>query len=100
MKRFDADDVDYLVETEREQYAQHDTATYLDLGTEDAETEAEYARACAEWLGWKFERLRGEAALLRDLLWGNWSDAGRFQIIEPGSQLVHAPDERIMRTSP
>jgi hypothetical protein len=94
--KFEPDDVEFLVETEREQWALHDTATYLDLGTDDAATEAAYARKCANWLGWKFEHLRGDPALLKDLLWGNW-DAERFQIIEPGMQLGHAPDEKIMR---
>ena len=98
-KKFDADDVEFLLETEREQWALQDTATYLDLGTDDAESEAVYARRCAEWLGWKFERIRGDAALLRDLLWGNW-DAVRFQIIEPGAQLGQSADENIMRAEP
>jgi hypothetical protein len=97
LERFDAEDVEFLIESEREQWALHDTVTYLDLGTDDAESEADYARRCAEWLGWKFERLRGEPALLRDLLWGNWADAERFQVIEPGDALGHSPDERIMR---
>jgi hypothetical protein len=95
-QKFDADDVEYLLETERAQWAQHNTATYLDLGTDNAETEAAYARRCAEWLGWKFERLHGEATLLRDLLWCNWDDA-RFQTIAPGQRLGHAPDESILR---
>jgi hypothetical protein len=98
-KKFDPDDVEFLIASEREQWSQHDTATYLDLGTGDAEKEADYARRCAQWLGWKFEYLRGDPALLRDLLWGNW-DNERFQIIEPGMQLGHAPDERIMRAQP
>lgn len=94
--KLDADDVEFLLETEREQWAQHDTATYLDLGTDDAESEADYARRCAGWLGWKFERIRGDAALLRDLLSGNWDDA-RFQTIEPGARLGQSADENIMR---
>jgi len=94
--KFDAEDVEFLLASEREQWALHDTATYLDLGTDDAESEAVYAKRCAEWLGWKFERIRGDAKLLRDLLWGNWDDA-RFQIIPPGLRLGHAPDESIMR---
>jgi len=98
-KKFDPDDVEFLIESERQQWSQHDTATYLDLGTGDAETEADYARRCAQGLGWKFEHLRGDPALLRDLLWGNW-DKERFQIIEPGMQLGHATDERIMRAEP
>jgi hypothetical protein len=97
--KFEPDDVEFLVQTEREQWSQHDTATYIDLGTENAAAEADYARRCADWLGWKFEHLRGDAALLRDLLWGNW-DAERFQIIEPGAQLGHAPDQSIMRSEP
>jgi hypothetical protein len=95
-KKFEPDDVEFLIETERAQWAMHDTATYLDLGTDDAESEADYARQCAGWLGWKFERIRGEATLLHDLLWGNW-DEPRFQIIQPGQRLGHAPDESIMR---
>lgn len=94
--RFDPEDVEFLLESEREQMAVHDTATYLDLGTADAQIEAEYAKKCAKWLGWKFEHPPGDPALLRDLLWGNW-DADRYQIIEPGMQLGHAPDESIMR---
>ncbi len=98
-KKFEADDVEFLIETEREQWARHDTATYLELGTSDAKAESDYARQCADWLGWKFEHLRGDATLLSDLLWGNW-DAERFQIIEPGMQLGHTPDETILRAEP
>lgn len=68
-------------------------------GTDDAEAEAAYARRCADWLGWKFERLRGDPTLLRDLLWGNW-DAGRFQIVEPGQRLIHSPNESILGVEP
>jgi hypothetical protein len=98
-KKFDADDIEFLLETEREQWAQHNTATYLDLGTAEAESEAAYARKCAAWLGWKFERIRGDATLLRDLLWGIWDDA-RFQVIEPGMQLAQSADENVMRAEP
>jgi hypothetical protein len=98
-KKFDADDVEFLLETEREQWAMHDIATYLELGTDDAESEAVYARKCADWLGWKFERLQGDPKLLRDLLWGSW-DNERFQIIEPGMQLGQSADANVLRAEP
>jgi hypothetical protein len=98
-KKFEPDDVEFLVETERKQWARHDTAAYLELGTDDAEAEADYARKCADWLGWRFEHHHGDPKLLRDLLWGNW-DARRFQIIEPGRQLGQAPDDTILRAEP
>ena len=59
-KKYATDDVEMLIETERELWAMHDTVAYLDLGTDDAETEAAYAKKCADWLGWKFERLAGD----------------------------------------
>ena len=98
-KKYAPDDVEMLIETERELWAMHDTVAYLDLGTDDAETEAVYAKKCAEWLGWKFERLAGDPKLLRDLLWGNW-DSERFEIIEPGEELAHSADEKILCAKP
>ena len=98
-KKFEPDDVEYLIKTEHEQWAMHNTATYIDLGTDDAATEANYARKCAEWLGWKFEHIHGDATLMRDLLRGNW-DNQRFQIVEPGMQLAHLPDDSVMRAEP
>lgn len=97
--KFAPEDVAYLLESEREAWAMHDTATFIDLGTPDAEAEARYARRCADWLGWKFEHLRGDPGLLRDLLRGAWDDA-RFQIVPPGAVLGHAPDDSILRAVP
>jgi hypothetical protein len=74
----------------------HDTATYIDLGTPDAETEADYAKHCADSLGWKFERIHGDPTLLRDLLEGRWDDE-RFQIIQPGEALRPFARRTILR---
>lgn len=93
--KFDIEDAEYLLENERQQWAAHHHALYIDLGTPDAEREAEYAESCALWLGWEFQRLKGDFRLLRDLLWGNW-DAARFEIAAPGQRLVHSPDENIL----
>jgi hypothetical protein len=98
-ERFDPEDVEFLIDSQREQLAMHDTATYLDLGTANAASEADYARGCARSLGWKFEHLPGDPTLLRDLLWGRW-DTERFQIIPPGMQLGQAPDDSILRAEP
>ena len=94
--RFDEEDVEFLLESQHEQLAMHDTATYIDLGTNTANDEAVYASKCATFMGWKFERQQGDPTLLKDLLWGNW-DPDRFLILEPGEQLGQATDESIMR---
>jgi len=98
-EKFDPDDVEFLLETEKENWAQHGRAVYLDLGTADAGEKAATAEIAAAALGWKFERIPGDPSLLRDLLAGRW-DQERFQIIEPGEILAHSPDEKIFRVRP
>ncbi|MCH7226596.1 DUF1638 domain-containing protein [Haloferula sp. A504] len=98
-KQFEAEDVDFLIESEEATWATYDTATFIDLGTPNAGREADYTRRCAESMGWRFEHLKGDPALLRDLLHGPWDDE-RFQTIRPGELLGHSPDEAVMRADP
>ena len=96
-KKFDPEDVEFLVETEQANWAQHGKAVYLDLGTPGADEKANEAASAAKSLNWKFERIPGDPTLLRDLIAGRWDDE-RFQIIEPGGTLQHSPDARIFRS--
>ena len=98
-RTYEPEDVDYLMDVERGQWALHDTATYVELGTDDAEAGAAYARRCADWLGWRFQRIHGDPSLLRDLIWGRWDDE-RFQVVPPGMQIGHAPDANLLRAEP
>lgn len=98
-QKFEPDDVDFLIESEKENWAQHSRAVYLDLGTPDAEVKAQEAAEAAKALGWKFERMPGDPSILEDLLAGRW-DNDRFQVIEPGYSLEHSPDEMIFRSRP
>jgi len=98
-EKFEPDDVEFLVETEKANWMQHSRAVYLDLGTPGADGKSLEAEKAAASLGWKFERIPGDPGLLRDLLSGCWDD-DRFQIVEPGMSLTHSPDERIFKASP
>ena len=98
-EKFEPDDVEFLLESEKANWAQHGKAVYLDLGTTGADEKAANAKAAAESLGWKYERIPGDPSLLRDLLAGRWDD-DRFQVIEPGAALAHSPDEKIFRARP
>jgi len=95
-EKYDAEDVDFLLETERELWKNYHTATYIDTATPDSAREADYARACADWLGWDFEHVRGDLVLLRDLLLGNWDEA-RFLVVPPGGRIAMSNDDRVMR---
>ena len=98
-RRFDPEDAEFLLESEKTMWVSYDTASFIDQGTADAPQEAAYTRQCAEFLGWKFEHLQGDPALLRDLLFGRW-DEERFQVVAPRAMLAHSADERILKTAP
>lgn len=98
-KRFGPGDAEFLMEAERGFWTNYNRAAFVELGTPDAEAEAAYAKSCADWLGWGFERLKGDPSLLRDLLAGRW-DKERFLVVPPGSVIAHSPDERILRAVP
>jgi hypothetical protein len=98
-QKFEPDDVEFLIESAKANWALHGRAVYLDLGTPGADEKAAEAEDSAKALGWKFERLPGDPALLKDLLSGRW-DPDRFQIIEPGEALDHSPDSNIFRARP
>ena len=95
-RQFDPEDVEFLLDNERRMWEHYGTSVFIDLGTREAVSESAYTQRCADWLGWKFEHLQGDPALLRDLLWGPW-DEGRFQIIRPGCELAHSATDAVMR---
>jgi hypothetical protein len=98
-KQFDPEDVDFLLENERAMWESYGTSTFIGLGTSEAEREAAYTKQCADWLGWKFEHLKGDPILLRELLYGPWDD-DRYQIIRPGFKLAHSANDAVMRSEP
>jgi hypothetical protein len=98
-KKFDEEEAEYLLDQERRGLQIYSTAAYVDLGIgESAEHEA-YAKKCAEWMGWKFERETGDRSLLLDLLTGPWDDE-RFLIVPPGHEIQHSADSMIMKAVP
>ena len=98
-KKFDEEEVDYLLEQERNGLLTYKTAAYVDLGIGDSAEHEAYAKKCAEWMGWKFERETGDRGLLIDLLAGRWDDE-RFLIVPPGCEIQNSADARVMKAAP
>lgn len=97
--KFDEDDVAYLLETDRAGLAHYDRAAYVGLGLGDAQAEADYTRSCAACLGWGFDRIPGDPALLRALLRGEW-DEKRFLVVPPRHVIRLTADDSIIRSEP
>ena len=98
-EKFGADDVDYLIETDRESLAHYKRAAYVGLGLGDPSLEADYTRTCAACLGWGFDRVPGDPALLKALLFCDW-DEKRFLTVPPRHVIRLTADADIIRAEP
>ncbi|MCC5839690.1 MAG: DUF1638 domain-containing protein [Opitutales bacterium] len=93
----DPEIIEDLLEADREAFSHHNRAAYVDLFPND-EAEA-YSRACAHCMGWRFERLRGDPALLRGLFAKEW-DPARYLLVEPGQAITLAHDGTLVQARP
>jgi hypothetical protein len=85
--RFDPDQVDELIEMDRESVAQHHSAAYTDLQLPGDSDQFQYSKTCAECRGWSMTPIHGDSGLLRDLLNGPW-DPERFLVVHPGQRIA------------
>lgn len=93
--KYDADDVEYLMDLEKEWIANYTQATFVGLGVGETAKDVAYTRRCAECLNWDFAQVEGDATLLRDLLAGNW-DESRFLVVPPRRYIRLTADERVV----
>lgn len=98
-KRFDPEDVDYLMEEEQHWLKTYDRASFIHTGVSGAEEAGLETKACADYLGWKYDELKGAPGLMERLLCGPW-DEEDFLVLEPGQSLKMTADDRVVEASP
>lgn len=94
VEKYGEDNAEYLMEMEQNWMREYTRATYVDLGVTDAEEDIRYTRECADYLGWEYDRQRGDPALFLDMLAGRW-DAERFVVLQPGETIRITSDARV-----
>lgn len=98
-RKYGADNAEFLLETETHWMKTYNRATYVDLTVGATDADVQYTRDCAAWLGWSFDRVRGDPALLRALLSGRWNEDD-FLVLEPGQSLRMTADDRVIEPAP
>lgn len=98
-RQYDREDVEFLLESEREQWNVYNQAAFIDPGIGDTDEESRYANHCARWLGWDFKRIDGDPGWLRDLLWCNW-DEKRFLTLSPKMRVRPSTNGCVLMAEP
>lgn len=85
--KYGHDNAEYLMNVEQDWIKQYHWATYIDWGFEDSEKEKNFTKKCALFLGWKYDELKGDPALMQKLIDGQW-DEKDFLIVPPGNKIT------------
>lgn len=94
-EKYGEEDAEFLMEQEQSWFRKYNRATYVHLGPGHTETDINFSKGCADWLGWAFDIQAGDPGLVRDLLCGAWDDA-RFIVIGPGQTARMTADDRVV----
>ncbi len=98
-EKYGEDNAQYLMEMEQDWFKKYSTAAYIDLEVGDVEECKNFTRQCAEWLGWRYDEIRGDPSLFKRFVGGDWN-RDEFLIVEPGHHIVATNNDDIMRAAP
>ncbi len=96
LEKYGQDNAKYLMEMEQGWFREYNNAAYVDLGVSESAADRSYTQACAEWLKWSYDELRGDPRLIKKWLEGS-RDEKDFLVVEPGQQVAASYDERIIK---
>ena len=85
-QKFGADNAKYLMETEQKWMTEYNWATYIDWAFDNSENDKKFTKECAEFLGWNYDRIKGDPDLCQRLLDGDWKNS-EFLIVKPGQKI-------------
>ena len=76
----------------------YERVVFIEQDTGESEKEESFVRKEAETKGWRFEKMKGDIKLIRDLLSGEWSEDD-FLRIEPGQTIAIGFGDKIVRVA-
>ena len=94
VEKYGVDNAAYLMSVMGAWQEHYQRAVYVDMGVGDGSQVEELARQDAATRGWSFERMQGDMALVKKLLYGDWNED--FQVLQPGQKLEMTYDENII----
>ena len=86
-EKYGDDNAEYLMELEEGWMNEYSWATYVDWSLAGSEKYKQFTKDCAEYLGWNYDEIDGDASLVQRLVDGIWKDE-EFLIVEPGKKIA------------
>ena len=86
-EKYGEDNARYLMEVEQKWIKEYNWATYIDWGLANSDRYKEYTKRCAEFLGWNYDQLEGDPALMQRLVDGQWNES-EFLVVKPGQKIA------------
>lgn len=95
--RYGEDNARFLSEQLADMTRNYCGLTFIEMGVEPDDRFELHSRRLAAERGWKFEKLAGDMALIRQLVDGPW-DEDRFLVVPPGSRVAASFDESVVKS--
>jgi len=86
-EKYGEENARYLMERTEDWVRKYDNVAWIDLGFGDTAAYRAFARACAEYLGWRYEEVPGDPTLVRRFVDGDWPEDD-FLIVPPGRTIA------------
>ncbi len=97
--KYGEDNAQYLYEQLGRYSPRYRQFTFIEMGVEPDDRFERATMERAAGRGWKYEKIRGDMALIRSLLGGEW-DERDFLVVRPGFRVAARYDDRIIGTEP
>jgi hypothetical protein len=93
--KYGEDNAAYLLEVLGDWQKHYERAAYIDMQLGKSGDYVDRAKRDAAERGWRFEMLKGDLALVRRLVFGEW-DGDDFLVVQPGQRIVATFDAQII----
>ncbi|HWQ56509.1 MAG TPA: DUF1638 domain-containing protein [Bryobacteraceae bacterium] len=97
--KYGEDNAQYLYEQLGKYGVRYRQFTYIEMGLEPDDQFERVTRERAAERGWKFEKIRGDLALVEGLVDGKWEERD-FLVVQPGFRITARYDDHIIGTEP